>query len=458
MRRARFFLPLLLLVAAAANAATAFPPIAYKHRVLPNGMEVYTVQDRSAPTVAIHVWYRVGSKNDPDGRSGFAHLFEHMMFKSTKNMPSEMMDRLTEDVGGFNNATTFDDSTAYYEVVPSNYLETLLWAEADRLGTLNVDEANFKSERDVVKEEFRFRILAPPYGRLFYALVKNSFTKHPYKRPGIGSIEELDAATIADVQAFHRTFYRPDNAILIVVGDFDQQQADAWIDKYFTPIAKPDTAIPRVNVEEPARAEEQRVTEYAPNVPLPAVAFSWLLPAASHPDAVALHIVATLLGEGESSRLNEKLVRGEIAQEIFAESDAREDLGMFVTLAIMGSEHQPAEAEKVIRAEIAALAEKGPSAAELEKAKNLVITGALRERETSNGKGFTLGESIILYRDPAFVNTGLAKLQAVTPADVQRVVKKYLIEGKPLVLTYLDESAKEAPKETPKEPTKGGAQ
>ncbi len=448
MRKARLFLPLLLLVAVAANAATAFPPIAYKHRTLANGLEVYTVQDRSAPTVAIHVWYKVGSKNDPEGRSGFAHLFEHMMFKSTKNMPSEMMDRLTEDVGGFNNATTFDDATAYYEVVPSNYLETLLWAEADRLGTLNVDDANFKSERDVVKEEYRFRILAPPYGRMFYALTKNSFTKHPYKRPGIGSIEELDAATLEDVQAFHRTFYRPDNAILIVAGDFEQEQADAWIDKYFTPIAKPETEIPRVNVQEPAREAEKRITEYAPNVPLPAIAFSWLAPAASHPDAVALQIASTVLGEGESSRLNEKLVRGEIAQEIYTESDTREDLGMFVVFAIMGSDHKPEEAEKVIRAEITSLAEKGPSAAELEKAKNLVITGALRERETSNGKGFTLGESIVLYRDADFVNTGLAKLQAVTPADVQRVVKKYLIEGKPLVLNYVDESAK----------PKGGAQ
>ncbi|MGN6185465.1 MAG: M16 family metallopeptidase [Thermoanaerobaculia bacterium] len=448
MRKARLFLPLLLLVAVAANAATAFPPIAYKHRTLANGLEVYTVQDRSAPTVAIHVWYKVGSKNDPEGRSGFAHLFEHMMFKSTKNMPSEMMDRLTEDVGGFNNATTFDDATAYYEVVPSNYLETLLWAEADRLGTLNVDDANFKSERDVVKEEYRFRILAPPYGRMFYALTKNSFTKHPYKRPGIGSIEELDAATLEDVQAFHRTFYRPDNAILIVAGDFEQEQADAWIDKYFTPIAKPETEIPRVNVQEPAREAEKRITEYAPNVPLPAIAFSWLAPAASHPDAVALQIASTVLGEGESSRLNEKLVRGEIAQEIYTESDTREDLGMFVVFAIMGSDHKPEEAEKVIRAEIASLAEKGPSAAELEKAKNLVITGALRERETSNGKGFTLGESIVLYRDADFVNTGLAKLQAVTPADVPRVVKKYLIEGKPLVLNYVDESAK----------PKGGAQ
>jgi zinc protease len=443
MRHARLLIPLLLIAAAASAATTAIPPIAYKHRVLPNGLEVYSVQDRSTPTVAIHVWYRVGSKDDPQGRSGFAHLFEHIMFKSTKNMPAEMMDRLTEDVGGFNNATTFDDSTAYYEVVPSNYLQTLLWAEADRLGALTVDDANFKSERDVVKEEYRFRILAPPYGKLFYSIDKDSFLAHPYKRPGIGSIEELDAATIDDVKAFHSTFYRPDNAILIVVGDFEQQQLDGWVDQYFTPIAKPATEIPRVNVPEPARTEERRVTEYGANVALPAVALTWLTPAArQHDDAVPLFVAATLLGDGESSRLQEKLVRGEIAQEVFANADLREDLGLFAVVAIMGSGKQPADAEKVIRAEVATLADKPVAAAELEKAKNLILTSALRERETSNGKGFSLGEALILHHDAAAVNEGLAKVQAVTAADVQRVVKKYLIEGKPLVINYLDESAR----------------
>jgi zinc protease len=434
---------LFLLIATAASAATTIPPIAYKHRVLPNGLEVYSVQDRSTPTVAIHVWYRVGSKDDPQGRSGFAHLFEHIMFKSTKNMPAEMMDRLTEDVGGFNNATTFDDSTAYYEVVPSNYLETLLWAEADRLGALTVDEGNFKSERDVVKEEYRYRVLAPPYGKLFYALVAQSLEKHPYKRPGIGSIEELDAASIDDVKAFHTAFYRPDNAILIVAGDFDQQQLDGWVDKYFTPIAKPATEIPRVNVQEPARKEERRINEYAANVPLPAVGMTWLTPRArDHADAVPLFVAATILSEGDSSRLQEKLVRGEIAQEVFADADLKEDLGIFAIVAIMGSGKQPAEAEKLIRAELAALAEKPVPAAELEKAKNQILTSALRERETSNGKGFSLGEALILHHDAAFANEGLTKVQAVTAADVQRVVKKYLIEGKPVVITYLDESAK----------------
>jgi zinc protease len=434
----------ILILASAAGAAT-IPPVAYKHRVLPNGLEVYSVQDRTTPTVAVHMWYDVGSKDDPPGRSGFAHLFEHMMFKSTKNMPSEYFDRLTEDVGGYNNATTLDDTTAYYEVVPSNYLESILWAEADRMATLNVDEANFKSERDVVKEEYRFRVLSPPYGRLFNALSVESFVKHPYSRPGIGSIEELDAATIDDVRNFFTTFYRPDNATLIVVGDFDQEQLDGWVDKYFKDVPKPDTKVPRVDIQEPARTEEKRVTEYAPNVPLPALAMTWLTPSAANADAPALFVATTILSEGESSRLNEKLVRSGLCVEAFSDDDLREDLGMFYSIAIMGSGHEPAEAENVIRAEVAALAEKGVPVAELEKAKNLIVTSALRDRETSNGKAFSLGEALMLQHDPSVINTGLAKVQAVTSADVQRVVKKYLVDAKAVVITYLDESKKPAP-------------
>ncbi|MGH9945543.1 MAG: M16 family metallopeptidase, partial [Pyrinomonadaceae bacterium] len=244
------------LAASAQTSSVKMPTLNYKERALPNGMRVLSAQDKSSPTVAIQVWYKVGSKDDPEGRSGFAHLFEHIMFKSTKNMKSEMLDRLTEDVGGYNNAFTADDVTVYYEVVPSNYLETLLWAEAERLSSLNVDDGNFKSERDVVKEEFRQNYVAPPYGGLRLLIEKKSFAKHPYRRPGIGNIEELNAASIEDVRAFHQTFYRPDNATLVVVGDFEQEQFDTWVDKYFARIAKPGTKIPRVEVKEPARAAE----------------------------------------------------------------------------------------------------------------------------------------------------------------------------------------------------------
>jgi len=443
MRFARSLFALLLLVAVSATAAAPFPTLDYKHRTLSNGLDVYTVQDRSTPTVAIQVIYRVGSKDDPEGRSGFAHLFEHMMFKSTKNMKAEMMDRLTEDVGGWNNATTYDDYTPYYEVVPSNYLETLLWAEADRMASLNVNEENFKSERDVVKEEFRFRILAPPYGRLFYAIDKNSFTTHPYRRPGIGSIEELDASTLDDVRRFHSTFYRPDNAVLLVVGDFDQQQADAWIDKYFAPVPRPSIEIPRVNVQEPARGEEKRVKVTAPNVPLPAVAMTWLAPPASNPDSYPLAVAESILGSGESSRLYARLVRGEIAVQVNAYADLRQDLGLFAVLAIMASGHDPAEAEKILREELKKLQETPPSEAELEKAKNLIITSALREREENNGRAEALSRAIVLQRDASQVNSGLGKLQAVTAADVQRVMKKYVGDAKAVVITYTNEGGQQ---------------
>jgi zinc protease len=242
-------------------------PLDIKQRTLTNGLRVVTLQDNSSPTVALHVWYDVGGKNDPVGRSGFAHMFEHMMFKSTKNMPNEKMDRLTEDVGGFNNASTWPDFTNYYEVVPSNHLETLLWAESDRMVNLNVDDTNFKSERDVVKEEFRQSVLAQPYGRFYEALNNLAYQKHAYKRGVIGNLEELNAATPEDAQQFYRTYYRPDNAVLIVVGDFDQKQLDAWIDKYFGRIPKPTGKIPRATDPEPDWSTERRYNETGPIVP-----------------------------------------------------------------------------------------------------------------------------------------------------------------------------------------------
>src|SRR5437762_3618047 len=253
-------------LAAVAPAQTKMPQMVFRDRTLKNGLRVLSVVDKSSPTVAINVWYHVGSKDDPDQRSGFAHLFEHIMFKSTRNMKSEMMDRLTEDVGGSNNAFTQDDVTVYYEIVPSNYLETLLWAESDRLAGLTVDEENFHSERAVVEEEYRQSVLAPPYGKFFYVLQQKSFTAHPYKRPTIGSIEDLEAATLENVQKFHATYYRPDNATLVVVGDFEPKQLDAWVDKYFGPIPKPNLPLPRVQTKEPPRTGEKRFVEYGRNV------------------------------------------------------------------------------------------------------------------------------------------------------------------------------------------------
>ncbi len=423
------------------SRAQTMPRVNYRDRTLANGLRVLTVEDHASPTVAIQVWYKVGSKDDPEGRSGFAHLFEHMLFKGTKNMKDEMMDRLTEDVGGINNASTWDDFTNYYEVVPSNYLETLLWAEADRMGSLNVDEKNFKSERDVVKEEFRSRVLAPPYGRFFYAIEKQSFTSHPYRRPGIGSIEELDAATLEDVKAFHSTFYRPDNATLVVVGDFEPKQMDAWIDKYFSRVAKPDRPMPRVTAKEPERTAERRVNEYAANVPLPAVAITYLAPPVASPDAAALDVAESILSSGESSRLYQSLVyQQQLAQEAFAQADLREQPGLFVLGAILASEKRPEEAERALLAELKKMQDTPVSAAELDKAKLQLVTNEVRERETSNGKAFALARAAVLLGDAARVNTDIEKLQAVTAADIQRVMKKYFTDSNRVVITYQAES------------------
>lgn len=422
-------------------AELAVPPIAYRERTLPNGLQVLSIEDHASPTVTVQVWYHVGSKDDPAGRSGFAHLFEHLMFKSTAHMHAEQMDRLTEDVGGANNASTGDDVTNYFEVIPSNYLETLLWAEAERLSNLNVDEANFKSERAVVEEEYRQSVLAQPYGKLFNAIDPHSFAVHPYRRPTIGSIEDLEAASLADVIAFHRTYYRPDNATLIVAGDFQPKQLDAWVDRYFGGLAKPSAPIPQVSAVEPARSADKRYTETSETAPLPAVALSWLIPPARDADTIPLQVAAALLAQGDSSRLYQSLVyRSQVAQQAGAEVDARVGPGLFIAYAILASGHRPAEAEQQLRAEIARLADGPIDAAELDKVKTQLLTHELTQRQTAQGKAFALGEAALTEGDPARVNSDLAALQAVTAADVQRVLKRYVTGAHSVAIDYLPQA------------------
>ena len=438
-----FALGLVPIFATNLMAQSSMPQIKFRERTLANGTRVLSAVDQSSPTVAIQVWYHVGSKDDPERRSGFAHLFEHIMFKATRNMKSEMMDRLTEDVGGFNNAFTNPDVTVYYEVVPSNYLETLLWAEAERLSGLTVDEPNFKSERSVVQEEFRQGVLAPPYGMLEYLIEQQSFITHPYKRSTIGSIEDLDAATLENVRAFHSTFYRPDNATLVVVGDFDPKQFDAWVDKYFGILKKPALPLPRVTVKEPERTAERRITHYGSNVPLPAIAFTYLTPPEKNADAEPLRVAATILSQGESSRLYRALIyEQQVAQSADATADLREDAGLFYFNLVLASGKKPEDGERALLAEIKKLQDALVSSAELDKAKNQLVTNELRQRETSNGKALALGSAAVLLGDPNRVNTDLSKLQAVRAADVQRVMKKYFTDANRLVIYYLPESAK----------------
>jgi len=428
----------------ASARADQVPPIAYTHRTLANGLEVYASLDHGTPNVTVQVWYGVGSKDDPVGRSGFAHLFEHMMFKATRDFPAESIDRFTEDVGGMNNASTADDYTNYYEVVPANHLERLIWVESERMGSLVVDEANFKSERDVVKEELRQRVLAAPYGRLFSLyLPQASYTTHPYHRPGIGSIAELDAATLDDVRAFHNAYYRPDNAALVVVGNFDPKALDAWIDKYLAPLANPAQPLQRVTAVEPARTGPGEFTGYGPNVPLPAVAISWLAAKASDPDAPALKVLDAVLSGGKSSRLYETLVyHQQVSAQVFSNADLPQQPGMFMVGSIAAGGHTLEQNQKALLAEVARLRDAPPTAGELAKAKTGLVTGKLRERETLEGRGYALGYALRTSGDAAQANRELAELQAVTAADVQRVARKYLADDRRMIIRYLPESAR----------------
>jgi zinc protease len=427
---------------AAAAAAFKVAPIAYKERTLANGIQVIAVPSSTSPTVSVQVWYHVGSKDDPAGRSGFAHLFEHLMFKSTRNLKSEQFDRLTEDVGGSNNAYTSDDVTVYQDVVPSNHLEVLLWAEAERMSNLNVDEANFKSERAVVEEEYRQRILASPYGRFGNAIAKAAYQVHPYKRPAIGSIEDLEAATLADVVAFHATYYRPDNATLVVTGDFDPKQLDAWVDQYFGRIKWSGTPLPRVTAQEPAWSADRSVTVTGPQVPLPAIALIWLAPSVTSPDVPALQIASALLSSGESSRLNESLVyRQRIASQASFDIDQRTGPSLLTATAVAAGGKSLAQVGKALLAEVQKLA-KGPiPAAELAKVKTQVLTGAVLTRQTPEGLAAAIGSAAVLEGDASKANTALADLQNVSAADVQRVLQRYVIGAHKVTLQYVQEGA-----------------
>jgi zinc protease len=423
--------------------AVSVPPLKFQHETLPNGLEIYSVEDHSSPTVAVQVWYHVGSKDDPDKRSGFAHLFEHMMFKGNDHLTADTFDNLTENIGGENNAFTAEDVTVYHEVVPSNYLNPILWAEAERMSSLALNDANFKSEREVVKEEYRQRILANPYGEFYLDSIKNSYAVHPYKRPGIGNIAELDASTLPEVRAFHSTFYRPDNATLIVVGDFQPNELHGWANKYFGAINKPPGKIPRVTAQEPPRAEDKEIVEYSPKAPLPAIAITYLAPSIRSDDAAALELAAEILGGGESSRLYQSLVyEQQIVQQASFNADLNQDLGLLTMRMILASGKKPVDAEKALRAELDKVLQEGVTSAELEKAKNRFLTGKLIERETNNGKASALGEAAVVYGDPNRVNTDLSKLQAVTAAQIKEVLNRYLTGKKKVVIEYLPGSMK----------------
>ncbi len=416
-----------------------------QRRLLANGLEFIKLPAAGA-TVSVQVWYRVGGKDDPVGRSGFAHLFEHMMFKSTRHMANEQFDRMTEDVGGSNNAFTAEDVTAYHCVVPANHLEPILWAEAERMSNLTVDQASFDSERAVVKEEYAQNVLSEPYGRLFHAVPSYGYQEHPYRRPVIGSIEELDAATLADLAEFHANYYRPDNAVLIVAGAFDPARLDAAVDRYFGSIAAPSRPIPRKAIIEPRRIRDQTHRLLAPPASQPAALLIWQGPRADSPDAVVWQIAQAVLSQGDSARLSEGLIyRDQMAQSVGFEAQLNAEAGLLVAHAVAADGHKAAALVAPLTREVQKLAEAPISERELDKAKTQLITAALIKRQTAQGLAEMVGMAATLHFDAGKAGHDLAALQAVSAADVQRVVRRDVQQAARVALLYGPQATKRVP-------------
>ncbi|MXP13246.1 insulinase family protein [Altererythrobacter confluentis] len=430
-------MPLAAQDAKTSGALTA-PEISYEEWTLANGLRVIALPDASTSTVTTSMWYDVGSKHDPEGRSGFAHLFEHILSRKTENMPYNMINRLTEDVGGQRNASTGDDRTNYYETVPAEYLETMLWTHAERMARPVVDEEVFEKERSIVKEELRQRILAPPYGRLRMVFTENGYDILPNRRPGIGNIDELDAATLDDARAFHQAYYGPDTATMIVAGNFETAKLRAMIDQYFAAIPRRSNAIPlEITAREATRTQPRSVVATAPNVPLPVVGYMWQLPGQADPDIAALSVLDAIMSNGQNSRLYQALVRTGKAVQAQQGVNTNEDGGFFVSFAILNADADMDEVSGLLAAEIEKIRTTPVTAAELSEAKNEWVSATLRRRETAQGRAFELGEALVSTGDPKSADRLLANISKVTAADVMRVAKKWLDPRGQVALRYV---------------------
>jgi zinc protease len=355
---------------AAIDAAVRPPKLDYQRMKLANGLTVLLHQDRSTPIAHVQLWYHVGSKDERPGRTGFAHLFEHMMFKGSKNVEPEQHTSIVSSVGGRANAYTNEDATVYWQTVPAQYLPLVLWMEADRMATLRIDDKTFRNERQVVQEERRMRIENQPYGRLNEIIFDRAFTVHPYKHPVIGSMKDLEAATIDDVREFYRTYYAPSNCTIVIAGDFEMDQAVQLVNDYLARVPPAAREVPRDIPKEPLPGKERRATVEEP-WPLPAVVVAHHITYDGHPDSYPLHIVSKVMSDGQSARIYRKLVyESGLALTAFGSGNIIEDPNLFFAVAVVNPGQSPAAVEKALIGEFDRLKSEGITDRELQRAKN----------------------------------------------------------------------------------------
>jgi zinc protease len=407
--------------------------IPFERYTLPNGLTVILAQDHSTPTVAVQVLYHVGSKNEQAGRTGFAHLFEHVMFTGSGHVPYGSHDKYTEGVGGNNNGNTTNDFTQYYETIPSNYLEHALWLESDRMGWLldALDTTKYNAQRDIVKNERRQSYDNQPYGRADEIIKAAEYPKaNPYSWPVIGSMTDLSAASVEDVKAFFRLYYAPNNAVLAIAGDFDPAQTKAWIAKYFSgvPRGKP---IARPAVPETRMPAEKRLV-YEDRVQVARLYLAWPTVGEANDDQYALDVLSDVLTRSRISRLQKALVYDkQSAASLFSFQDTNENAGDFQIAVTPRSGHSLTELEADVDTLVAKLRRDGPTDDEIRRSKATLQLQFLAGLESNLGKAQRLSIGQAFHNDPnrAFA-VDYQKYQAVTAADVKRVANKYLGTGR----------------------------
>ena len=427
----------LLAVDPTASAAVRPPKLNYTMTTLANGLQVVFLEDHSTPIVHAELWYHVGSKNERPGRTGFAHLFEHMMFKGSKNVEPEGHLSWITSVGGQGNASTNEDATVFWQTFPAQYLPLVLWLEADRMASLRIEEKVFQTEREVVKEERRMRVENQPYGRLNEIVYDQAFTVHPYKHPTIGSMKDLEAASIDDVRDFFKTYYVPNNATLVLVGDFDTKEASALVQQYLGRIPKSVKPVPRDIPKEPPQTQERRV-RLEEGWPLPAVVVAHHITFDGHPDSYPLHIASKVLSDGESSRIYKKLVyEKQLALAAFGGGNIIEDPNLFFAVAIVQPGQKPEEAVNALISELDRLRNEPISEGELQQAKNQFARDYILSRESNREKASHLAHAVVIHNDVKSADGEFDIFMNTTAADVQRVAQTYFKPENRLVLTIM---------------------
>ena len=431
--------------ASTSNDAIRIP---FERYTLPNGLTVILSADHTTPTVAVDIWYHVGSKNEVPGRTGFAHMFEHVMFTGSLNVPYGMHDRMTEGVGGSNNGSTSNDRTNYYETIPANYLETSLWMEADRMGFLleKLDSAKFVAQRDIVQNERRQGIDNQPYGRAGEILTAAMYpASNPYSWPIVGYLTELQQAQLEDVKNFFRLYYAPTNATLAVVGDFDPAQTKAWIAKYFNGLPK-GQPITRPVAESPKMTAEKRLV-FEDRVQVPRLYVRWPSIGIKHNDTWALSVLGQILTGSRTARLTKALVYDrQSAASAFAGQASRELLGDFGIQVTPRPGNSLTSIEVAMDSVIERLKREGPTADEIQRATAGLEFSFVANLEDNLGKAEMLLAGSVFRGDAGYYRTQYQSLKSVTANDVKRVANTYLGAGRVVLsvvpLGKLDQASK----------------